>query len=70
MTWVKEIAGWLLIVVALYLIKTALQFAMDLETPRIFEAGVVMFGGLGVLRAGVLLLRLATAARICRLDSN
>lgn len=68
MAWVREIAGWILVVVALYLIRTSLQFAMDLETPRIFEAAVTMFGGLGVLRAGVLLLRIATAARVCRLD--
>jgi hypothetical protein len=68
MGWIREIAGWLLIVVALYLIRTALQFAMDLETPRIFEAAVTMLGGLGVLKAGVLVVRIATAARVCRLD--
>lgn len=41
---------------------------MHLETPRIFEAAVTMVSGLGVLRAGVLVVRIATAARVCRLD--
>ena len=68
MTWFREIAGWVLVLVALYLIRQGLLFAMDLQTPRIVEAAVVSFSGLGVLKAGVLLIRLSTAARVCRLD--
>ncbi|MGN6133842.1 MAG: hypothetical protein ACTHOU_05040 [Aureliella sp.] len=68
MFWVREIAGWLLVVVALYLIWIALGLVMDLDTPRVVEAGVLTLGGLGVLRAGILLIRISTAARICRQD--
>jgi hypothetical protein len=68
MFWVREIAGWLLVLMALYLIRTALVFVADLDTPRLVEAGVLVLAGLGVLRAGILLIRISTAARICRFD--
>ncbi|MEZ6136767.1 MAG: hypothetical protein R3C53_17875 [Pirellulaceae bacterium] len=67
--WLREIAGWLLVLFALYLVRQGLVFAMDLETPRIIEAAVLVFGGIGVMRIGVLLIRMATAARICQLPS-
>lgn len=68
MFWLREIAGWLLVLVALYLMRIALGFITDLETPRSIEAGILVLAGLGVLRAGILLIRISTAARICRLD--
>ncbi len=68
MMWFREIAGWVLILIALVLIRFGLLFAMDLETPRIVEAAVVSFTGLGVLKAGILLIRVSTAARVCQLD--
>ena len=68
MFWLREIAGWILVLVALYLMRTALGFVADLDKPRIIEAGVFVLAGLGVLRAGILLIRISTAARICRLD--
>ena len=68
--WLREIAGWLLVVLALVLIRQGLLFVMDLETPRIVEAAVVFFAGLGVLRAGVLLIRLSTAARLVAADDK
>ena len=64
----REIAGWILILTALYLLYVGLVFLMDLESPRVVEAGIVVIGGLGVLKAGVLLVRISTAARICRSD--
>lgn len=68
MFWLREIAGWALVVMALYLMYVALVFLMDLQSPRVVEAGVVVIAGLGVLKAGVLLVRISTAARICRAD--
>lgn len=65
MLWVREIAGWLLVLIAIYLIRIAVVFVTDLEAPRVLEAGVIVLGGLGILRAGILLIRMATAARIC-----
>jgi hypothetical protein len=64
----REIAGWALVLFAVFLLRTGLLFVMDLETPRIVEAAVVVFAGLGVLRAGILLIRISTAARVCQLD--
>lgn len=68
MFWLREIAGWALVVMALYLMYVALVFLMDLQSPRVVEAGVIVIAGLGVLKAGVLLVRISTAARICRID--
>ncbi len=64
----REIAGWGLVLFALLLIRTGLIFAMDLTSPRLVESAVVSITGLGVLRSGILLIRISTAARICRLD--
>lgn len=66
--WLREIAGWVLVVFSLVLIKIGLTFVTDLENPRIVEAGVLMFAAIGLLRAGVLLIRVSTAARICHTD--
>ena len=64
----REIAGWALVLFAVYLLRMGLLFVMDLETPRIVEAAVVVFAGLGVLRAGIMLVRISTAARVCQMD--
>ena len=70
MFWIREIAGWGLVTVALGMVWLALLFAMNTDEPKIVEAGVIMFGAMGVLRAGILLIRISTAARICRLDRD
>ncbi len=62
--WVREIVGWVFLVLALYLLRTAFVFVTNLETPRVIEAGVLVIAGLGVLKAGLILIRIATAARI------
>ena len=63
--WAREIAGWLLIMVALYMLRIGLVFLNDIQNPRIIESAVVMLTALGVMRSGVLLVRVSTAARIC-----
>ena len=68
--WLREIAGWFLVGVALLLIYTAMVFVTDVKSPRIVEAGVITIGALGVLRAGILLVRISTAARACRTDTK
>lgn len=68
MFWLREIVGWILVATALYLIYIALGFVTNLTTPRMVEAGVFVLAALGVLRAGILLIRISTAARICHLD--
>jgi len=64
--WVREIAGWLLVLVSLYMLRIGLAFLSDINSPRIIESAVVMLSGLGVMRCGVLLVRVSTAARIIR----
>ena len=64
--WVREIAGWFLVLVSLYMIRIGLVFLSDINSPRIIESAVVMFSGLGVMRCGVLLVRVSTAARLFR----
>lgn len=70
MFWIREIAGWALVIFALVLIQTGLGYLSNLDRPQVVEAGVVMLGALGVLRAGVFLIRLSTAARICQADDR
>ena len=68
MFWLREVVGWALVFFAVYLIRFGLLFVLDLESPRIVESAVISFPGLGVLRAGIFLIRISTAARVCQLD--
>ncbi len=63
--WIREIAGWLLIVLSLWILSFGLQYV---ENRQIVEGGVVAMIGLGVMRAGVLLVRVSTAARVALTD--
>ena len=60
----REAAGWLLVLVALYLLSLAVDFLRNPETPMVSEAVAMVFAGLGVMRLGILLVRISTAARI------
>lgn len=60
----REAAGWLLVLVALYLLSLAVDFLRNPETPMVSEAAAMVFAGLGVMRLGILLVRISTAARI------
>jgi len=68
--WIREIAGWVLVAAALIVMRMGLNFVLSSESPRIVEASVVIFASLGLLRAGILLIRISTAARICKLDGQ
>lgn len=63
--WIREILGWLLVIAGLLLIRTAIGFVSDPDAPRIIEASIFMFGAMGLVRMGILLVRISTAARIC-----
>jgi len=67
--WIREIAGWVLVLASLWLIRLGLTFVSDPTSPRIVEASVVMFAALGLLRMGILLIRISTAAKICLKES-
>lgn len=66
--WIRELAGWGLIGGSLYILRLALALAMNTAEPRIVEAAVVLSAALGMMRAGVLLIRISTAARLARTD--
>jgi len=66
--WIREIAGWVLVVAALVVMRIGLTFALTSGSPKIVEASVAIFASLGLLRAGILLIRISTAARISTLD--
>ena len=66
--WIREIAGWILVAAGLIVMRIGLNFALAAESPKIVESSVVIFASLGLLRAGVLLVRISAAARICKLD--
>ena len=60
---IRETAGWLLVVTALYLI----QIALWTHIPRgdVVEAGIFVMASMFVFKGGIHLIRVATAARIC-----
>lgn len=62
--WLREIAGWALVGLALYILWIGLGFLSDLNNPKIIESSVLNLAGLGVLKAGLTLIRLSTTARI------
>ncbi|MCP4175801.1 MAG: hypothetical protein GY758_34075 [Fuerstiella sp.] len=62
---IREVAGWLLVLAALYLVSVGIDYVSNPEDARIVEAGIVMLAAMGILRAGILLVRISTAARIC-----
>lgn len=68
MFWLREVMGWALVAISLIVLRVGMTFAMNTTEPKIVEASVVLFASLGVLRAGILLIRISTAARICRID--
>ena len=68
--WAREIAGWLLVLVSLYMLRIGLVFLSDINSPRIIESAVVMLAALGVMRCGVLLVRVSTATRLFRNETR
>ncbi len=68
--WIREILGWALVVCGLLLLAKGVDFVSDPEAPRIIEAGVFMFAAMGLVRVGILLIRISTAARICLRESS
>lgn len=59
--WIRELAGWSLVALSMILARSALLY---LNSRQVVEAGVLVVLLLGLLRAGISLVRVATAARI------
>ncbi len=61
--WIREIVGWLLLIVGLIVFYFCLELWMD---RAIIEAGPLTVIGIVIFRGGIHLLKVAAAARICR----
>jgi hypothetical protein len=61
--WLREAAGWLLLIVGLLFFAQAYDFCVG---QSIFEAWVMAVIGIFVFRGGIHLLKVAVAARVCR----
>lgn len=68
--WIREFAGWGLILISLYLIRVGLVFISDIENPGIVQAAIVLVAAVGVMRCGVFLIRISAAARASLVLSN
>lgn len=60
--WIREIAGWILVIIGLGLVLLALSFLSDRQ---VVEGGVATMAAIFIFRGGLLLIRISTAARIC-----
>ena len=61
--WVREVAGWALVVIGLVQFFNAYDLLLR---KRVFEAGPVVFIGFIVFRGGIHLLKVAVAAQAAR----
>lgn len=65
MYWVREVAGWFLIFLGLFMFLAVYAFLQQEPYPGIFEAFILAIVGVFVFRGGIHLLKVAVAARIC-----
>lgn len=60
-SWIREIVGWVLVVIAVVLVKVVLDFV---NNRQVVEGSITAVLSIGILRGGILLIRMSTAARI------
>jgi hypothetical protein len=63
--WVREIFGWLLVLLGLFVFYTCYALLTNATLNRIIECGPLMVIGIFVFRGGIHLLKIAVAARVC-----
>lgn len=61
MLWLRELAGWLLVAISLYLVLVCLGFLSDRQ---VVEGGVLAMVAIFVFRGGLSLVKATTAARM------
>ena len=64
MYWIREIAGWALIVLGLWLFYVS--YFVLLKNGYIIQSGPTVLMGIVVFRGGIHLLKVAVAARVCQ----
>ena len=65
MFWFREIAGWLLVLLGLYLFFVCYLMLLS-DPPYILEAPLLTVIGVFIFRGGIHLLKVAVAARVCQ----
>jgi hypothetical protein len=63
MFYVREVAGWVLMVLGLWLFYQSYSFLMN---KMIIQSGPTVLMGIVVFRGGIHLLKVAVAARVCQ----
>ncbi len=63
--WIREIAGWILVFLGLFVFYTCLQGLLSARPPLFLQSGPLTLIGFFVFRGGIHLLKVAVAARIC-----
>ena len=64
MFWIREIAGWALVVLGLWLFYVS--YFVLLRNGYIIQSGPTVLMGIVVFRGGIHLLKVAVAARVCQ----
>ncbi len=62
--WIRELAGWLLIGLGLYVLFICFVFLVN-DPPRTIQSAPLTLIGIIIFRGGIHLLKVAVAARIC-----
>lgn len=58
----REIAGWLLVLCAFFVLRDGLNFVGD---RKVVEASIYVFAAMAIFRGGIQLIKVATAAHVC-----
>ena len=64
MFWIREIAGWILVALGLFVFYVVYVLLAQ-PVPRVIQSGPLAFVGFIIFRGGIHLLKVAVAARIC-----
>ena len=68
--WLRELAGWVLVLLGLYVFLICLDILLNRVGPRgpaplLLESGPLTLIGIIIFRGGIHLLKVAVAARVC-----
>jgi hypothetical protein len=63
--WVRELAGWVLIALGLFMAFWVWVLALEGPYPRVLSPWPLTIFGIFVFRGGIHLLKVAIAARVC-----
>ena len=69
--WIREIIGWLLVILGVYVLFVAMAILLSkpppagVSQPGLLEVPAIVVIGIVIFRGGIHLLKVAVAARIC-----